>query len=299
MFILGVGAQKAGTTWLWQQLTRNPGYRSLGRKELHYWDRQIGLHSRNLRGGHNVRAFMTDESVQTLASLSHGRYFTSIERALRFQRRERETPRIVADITPAYAGLPRGIFRTIMQELELRGVDYRVIYFMREPVSRIVSAFNMRMQEKGTLPGRLLSKMQRMGSGPGHFVQGDGHFADQILEYGSSWECQFRTRYEITVANLMEVFPPQRLFFGFTESLSDSHQIEGLSKFLGLPVSLFNPGQRVGDRLSRGRPYLLPPLDVRDELRLLYRSTYKEIQEKFPEVRPLWGKGGANKPVTP
>lgn len=294
MFILGVGAQKSGTTWLWKQLARHLGHRSLGLKELHYWDERIRLHSQDLRDEQAIQSFMTDESVEAITSVNHDQYFTPIKQAQRVQRWKLQTRPIVADITPAYAGLPRGVFRLIRKELELRRMDYRVIYFMRDPVARIVSAFNMRLrkgQVKRAGQEVLLPQMKAKITVESPVQSED--FAEEIIRYGRSWHCQCRTRYEITVTNLREVFPPDRLFFGFNESISDSLQIEGLSKFLNLPVSLFNPAQVVhrGGRLGR---YHLPSADVRDELHLLYQSTYEEILEEFPEVSQLWGESGPN-----
>lgn len=288
MFLLGVGAQKSGTTWLWKQLARHPGHRSLGRKELHYWDKQIRLDSNDLWDEQAIQSFMTDESFEAITSVNHDQYFTPIKLAQRVQRWKLQTHPIVADITPAYAGLPRGVFRLIRKELELRRVDYRVIYFMRDPVARIVSALNHRLRNGKEV---LLPKMKAKITVESPLQSKD--FAEAFIRYAKSWHCQCRTRYEITVANLREVFPPDRLFFGFNESISDPLQIEGLSKFLNLPVSLFSPAQRVssGERLGR---YHLPSADVRAELHLLYQSTYEEILEGFPEVSQLWGEGGPN-----
>ena len=41
-FILGLGAQKAGTTWLSQYIRNDPQFRvgPIVRKELHVWDRR-------------------------------------------------------------------------------------------------------------------------------------------------------------------------------------------------------------------------------------------------------------------
>jgi hypothetical protein len=38
LHFLGIGAQKAGTTWLYQQLARHPQVRFPAGKEVHYWD---------------------------------------------------------------------------------------------------------------------------------------------------------------------------------------------------------------------------------------------------------------------
>jgi hypothetical protein len=37
---LGIGAQKAGTTWLYERLSRHPALRFPAGKELHFWDRE-------------------------------------------------------------------------------------------------------------------------------------------------------------------------------------------------------------------------------------------------------------------
>lgn len=282
MFILGVGAHKAGTTWLWKQLGNAPGRVSLGRKELHYWDNLIRLGSQTLRDEQELQAFMTDDSIKAIASLNHDKYFTPVKRAQRVRWGNRNEQRFTADITPAYAGLPRGVFAYIRRQLQLREVDYRIIYFMRDPVARIVSAFNYLLQTR-TLEKFVKSPLRDEGS------------AEKFIRYATSTHCQLRTRYEITVANLSEVFPSDRLFFGFNESISDSSQIEGLSDFLNLPVALFNPARAVLVGRDAG-PYHLPSAEIRDELRLLYRSTYEGIQEKFPEVSRLWSEGGRDTP---
>ena len=199
MFILGVGAHKAGTTWLWKQLGNAPGRVSLGRKELHYWDNLIRLESQTLRDEQELQAFMTDDSIEAIASLNHDKYFTPVKRAQRVRWGNRNEQRFTADITPAYAGLPRGVFAYIRRQLQLREVDYRIIYFMRDPVARIVSAFNYLLQTR-TLEKFVKSPLRDEGS------------AEKFIRYATSTHCQLRTRYEITVANLSEVFPSDRLF---------------------------------------------------------------------------------------
>ena len=94
---LGVGAQKAGTTWLWENLRRHPEIFVPDKKELHYFDNKF------------------DQSL---------RYYT--------RRFEEARGRIKGEITPAYGILPReriGFIRAIMPRL-------RLIFLMRDPVER-------------------------------------------------------------------------------------------------------------------------------------------------------------------
>jgi hypothetical protein len=94
---LGIGAQKAGTTWLWENLRRHPEIFLPDKKELHYFDNKF------------------DRSL---------RYYTN--------RFEEARGRIKGEITPAYGILPReriGFIRAIMPRV-------RLILLMRDPVER-------------------------------------------------------------------------------------------------------------------------------------------------------------------
>jgi len=94
---LCIGAQKAGTTWLYENLRRHPGIYLHGRKEIHYWNR------RTHRG-----------------LLFYSRYF-----------RDAGT-RVTGDITPAYAVLSPEEMRSIAEVIP----GLRVIYLLRDPVDR-------------------------------------------------------------------------------------------------------------------------------------------------------------------
>lgn len=94
---LGIGAQKAGTTWLWENLRQHPEIFVPDKKELHYFDNKF------------------DRSL---------RYYT--------RRFEAAGGRVKGEITPAYGILPReriGFIRAIMPRV-------RLIFLMRDPVER-------------------------------------------------------------------------------------------------------------------------------------------------------------------
>jgi len=94
---LGIGAQKAGTTWLWENLRQHPEIFVPDKKELHYFDNKF------------------DQSL---------RYYT--------RRFEAAGGRVKGEITPAYGILPReriDFIRAIMPRV-------RLIFLMRDPVER-------------------------------------------------------------------------------------------------------------------------------------------------------------------
>jgi Sulfotransferase family len=52
---LGIGAQKAGTTWLWSTLRKHPGIWMPPLKELHYWDRSSAYPSPSFLASNQLR----------------------------------------------------------------------------------------------------------------------------------------------------------------------------------------------------------------------------------------------------
>lgn len=106
---LGIGAQKAGTTWLYQNLRRHPGLFLPEPKELHYfdwnYDRPLRTYSRHFLPG---------------------------------------AGRVKGEITPNYSTLPAAriaFLRTILPRL-------RLILLLRNPVERAWSQAVMNLVEK-------------------------------------------------------------------------------------------------------------------------------------------------------
>lgn len=109
---IGIGAQKAGTTWLHEQLCRHPEvYFERGIKEFHHWDRQE-------RG----------EAVPTLAH---------------YQARFGTESQCSGDITPAYATLQP---ETIAQ-LASAFPRLKILFILRDPVDRAWSAARMFLRQ--------------------------------------------------------------------------------------------------------------------------------------------------------
>ena len=120
MFVLGVGAQKAGTTWLHRYVS--PGGPM---KEFHVWNVLEGPPESHPPGG-----FRLDDPLRQRMLADPDCYFDHFARG-------------GADITPAYAALPVDTFRRIRDGFEKRGVEVRPVFLMRDPAERLWSAWNM------------------------------------------------------------------------------------------------------------------------------------------------------------
>jgi len=99
---LGIGAQKAGTTWLYERLSQHPAVRFPAGKEIHFWDMFM---ARGLPWYQNLFADHTAGLVQ-------------------------------GEITPAYAILPPTTIRQIAGQFPA----LRLFYLIRNPVDRAWSA---------------------------------------------------------------------------------------------------------------------------------------------------------------
>lgn len=105
---LGIGAQKAGTTWLYAQLDRHPQVRFPAGKEVHFWDRR------------------RDEGAAAWLAL-----FPRAEPGVR-----------QGEITPAYALLER----ETIAEIRRHCPDLRIFYSLRNPAERAWSAALMALE---------------------------------------------------------------------------------------------------------------------------------------------------------
>lgn len=111
---LGIGAQKAGTSWLYEVLRTHPDIAFPAGKEVHYWN--------------GVSAWQPLEWYASLFS--------------------RDQRRIQGDITPAYATLERDTIQRVYDFAP----TLRIIYILRNPIRRAWSTALMAMERADLHP---------------------------------------------------------------------------------------------------------------------------------------------------
>lgn len=115
-FLLCVGAEKAGTTWLYEYFKSHPEYHDIG-KELNILQR--------------------DDLVPCLEDVED--YRKDIEA---FFRKVSQINQVTGDFTH-YEGSSENIFRLIKNGLLKYDIEVVPVYIMREPIKRAWSAWNM------------------------------------------------------------------------------------------------------------------------------------------------------------
>lgn len=105
---LGIGAQKSGTTWLYENLKRHPGIGFPADKEIHFWDRDL------------------EKGVQSWLDL-----FV-----------DADAQRKLGEITPAYAILDEDVVHQIAALIP----QVRLFYSIRNPIERAWSSALMALE---------------------------------------------------------------------------------------------------------------------------------------------------------
>jgi hypothetical protein len=139
-----IGAQKAGTGWLYDQLREHPDFWMPPLKELHYFDR-AGRSARETRSG------SVDRIGEARRSARDGRdlHFLAVMEQLRSEPVIRfdgyaalfgaKESLLSGDITPGYSTLDQQLIQRITE----RFPKTKVIFFARDPVERAWSQLSM------------------------------------------------------------------------------------------------------------------------------------------------------------
>jgi hypothetical protein len=286
-FLLGVGCQKGGTTWLHHYLHAHPACNLGFRKEYHVFDALWirGARTEKFMAGtiknldkkarkdakRAENDLPTDETSQKSVLLKASFYENPENYADYFDAlyKSSDDIKLVGDITPSYNGLTGENFNTIRHMLEKRGFHVKVIFLMRDPVERVYSATRMRIRDQADKP-------KKAGKDPQEFFN----------TYYLRADVEMRTRYDLTMAALDEAFDTKDVHYGFYESLFNDESVRAITDFLGLDYldpdfdKVVNSSPRDAD-LDQ---------DSIDRARQYYDATYRACMDRFGEdkIKALW-----------
>lgn len=268
-FLLGVGAMKAGTTWLHDHLAASPQCEPGLRKEYHVFDsldlaaapyllpRVVEKARASLdivETGSPTNATYLQQAAMVADETLYFDYFAGLL--------ARPSVQLTLDITPGYALLSAQRLASVRAAFEARGVRCVAGFLMRDPVERIWS--QVRMQ-----------KRRRPGQNP-------GTAEELVAQRYAEPSYADRTRYEVTLANLDASFAELALV-GFYEELFDPATsqtvLRGWSEALGIdPVA----PDLTHERNVSPRTADLPEAVVR-EVAQHFAATYEAVAQRFPE----------------
>ena len=279
---VGIGAQKAGTTWLGHNLQLHPEIWMPGIKELHYfnerindpknpvsrlygkmtgegtanrrWRRQVGKRLRRHGKRFSREEFLWD--LRYYAGAPGDGWYASLF--------EPGRGRVKGEITPAYSTLGRDDVACVHDLIP----EAKLIFMMRNPVERAWSQLVMRFDKAGKTDTasvrrkRLHRTFEREGS-------------------------RRRTDYLRTLETWTAFYPEDRIFVGFLEDihLYPEELLGGVYGFLGVDTS-FRP-RGVGEKVhARSAGRMLAESAV--YLSRLYRDELSRLHEDFGGYASFW-----------
>lgn len=276
-----VGATKAGTSWLYEELAGHPECHLRSIKELHYFD---ALES----GRRDVEARQHGETIDTLTQ----RWWTApVERRPRLEERiaDRRAYRevltadegdvsgyldylqvgrgeaaLVGDVTPAYALLPTERLSAMARLLP----DVRFVYLLRDPVARLWSHVRMIARRRSPEPTAEPERTARI--------------LNRTLR-GEEREIEIRGDYAGALGRLDAAIAPERLLVMFYEELIAPGGLPRLCRFLGISA-------REGDtarRVHEGEKIEMKP-GQRRRARAWLQPQYEHVQKVMGRLPDAW-----------
>lgn len=231
--MFGVGATKAGTSWLHRYLCDHPQCDLPAMKELHYFDRIGGDHlekeltrlagvrasliteALTARGGKAARLDARIDEVEAWIDVMR-RGAVEHDAYLAFLGRNADAgTRLVGDITPAYGLLDEAI----LSEMAKMAPDTRFVMLLRDPLDRLWS--NLRM-----MAGWRLKE--------GEEITAKSHALFDRMLRGKEAPVVDRSDYTGMLTRLQNVVPENRVHIAFYETLFAQKTVDRICQFLGL-----------------------------------------------------------------
>ncbi|MEM9537143.1 MAG: sulfotransferase [Cyanobacteria bacterium P01_E01_bin.45] len=284
---LGIGAQKAGTSWLHSQLDKHPQiWMPPLKKEIHYFDRSTSYLSPNdlatssfkdrLFGNEQWERERTMDCLATIvrqllklkfqnarwwAKWTFGYYDEDWYRSL-FSQAKADQQR--GEVTPAYSILTR----EDVARIAALNPEMKLIFMLRNPIERAWSSIRFAIDRKNadfdiTSSSAIVKRLQE----PLMMLRGD---------------------YERTLALYSELFDPSQILIGYYDAISqDPHGLlSGVTEFLEispLHSTLIDNQTRVNS--SPPRPI---PADVKDYLWETYSPMIERLASSVGGYAKHW-----------
>lgn len=277
--MFGIGATKAGTSWLHRYLSAHPECYLRSIKELHFFDTVEGMSRNWVLKEFDEKSRQLEQRILAGRAPADGRAearLTEIRLYARILRKEDEEAylafltegvaeeRLVGDITPAYSLLPAE-WLARMAALSPRT---RFVYIMRDPVDRLWSHVRMiarrRARKLDEVPRRAERILERALAG------GEAH----ITERGD---------YRAVLEKLAQAVAAERVHLCTYEELFSDAGIGALCRFLGITPIRGDYGRRVheGIRLPLAE-------ETRRRMAEFLRPQYDYVAQRLGQVPPAW-----------
>lgn len=277
-----IGAQKAGTTWIYEALRQSPEVHFSKCKEIHYFDVLAGKAkqvvdlrvniAKNLTSSLKLGSCSTNSKtlnqlsdlVELLALYSgnasdHSAY-------LRYLLKDHEKQPVICDITPAYAVLDNEMYA----QMDRLG-DAKFFFIMRDPVDRMWSQIRMAVKKASPTMANFQADCEA--------------HAKKLLQQNRLPRIE-RSDYRRTITELEKAVPQERILYIFYETLFQEKTLNKLSSFLGI-----SPFIAKLDTLSNMGAHATIPAEIKRKFQISFKDQYDYCFNRFGKDVPIrWRK---------
>jgi len=262
-FILGLGHQKCGTSWLHKYLCQSDRFAEGHTKEYHIWDKvDIPLFQDNLTNL-DLRTALSSERMRSYRMENSEDYYFNY-----FDRLMSKDKLITADITPSYSGLRAERLEEIKQNFLLRDIEVKVVILARDPLSRIKSAVRFNLDRKNYSEG---------------IAPNETDFEKALIQYYRTDHCLIRTVYQNILHEASKVFDKKDIYVGLFENMFDEGEVRRISDFLHIVPNFKFAEVRVNKTTNSVYETKSDPL-IKD----FYSGTYEFFYKNLPATNELW-----------
>ena len=269
---LCIGAQKAGTTWLHENLRAQPEIWLPALKELHFLDhkppslrkRLFGRTSFHRLARENVQIALVQwrrneapwSEVSAAFHVAYGaRDFDWYEAIF-----PNDPTKVCGEICPGYARLPSAAIAEVVR----RNPKIKIIYLLRDPIDRAWSSVAMHFRK-------------------GADDQVDKHADSEVVQRLKSPKSFPHCTYAANVGHWLEHLPREQMYFGFFERIEQAPRqyLAEILSFLGVASDVASNEADV--RVNSGRGERINA-DVETELARLLADEARWLHATFANV---------------
>lgn len=256
VFLLGVGAQKAGTSWLHDQLNRRDDANFGFCKEYHVFD-ALTLEAFSRYRPQNPAPWQWRTWRRQRFFAEPNRYFDYFAGLLR-----RSGCRLSGDITPSYACLKPDTLQWIRGAFQDRAIRTCPVFILRDPIERLLSQQRMQLRKNNRL-------------NPADELQAFEKLADKLERSPS-----LRSDYISTLRSLTISFPQKDICLLLFEELFDASSHHRLCEQLSIPYQAMNAGKKV----NASSPTTPVPEELLARIGQTQALTYRTLLKEHPQL---------------
>lgn len=273
VFLVGVGAAKCGTSWLYRYLKSLPEVTVSPLKEVHFFDQKFTTHDTepsNPMAIRRVDDYFEFDVDLAMTLRKHPHFQASIDRLKmiyddnayfdHFARICTNRTRVLGDITPAYAVLGQSGFRYMRDFFASQDASLKIVFIMRDPVDRLWSQLRHMQQKNPSLDtARNWPDMIREPT---------------VIE---------RADYKQTIEAMDQVFPAQDVLYLFYEGLFSELSLRKLCRFAGAEFKQADSDKRQNETSIK----IDMPGAARDQFHRILEPQYKFCRHRFGNAVPI------------